>query len=101
MAKQPLVVIDNGVIDSLLADPRIASQIPCLANPPAAKRVSSCGGCGGGVQSVDYGAIKTCLALLDSAGLRQVKSFLGAGQVRVYRSTKNSAGKTVTVKHTR
>lgn len=93
-----LVVIDNGTIDQLLRTPNVATQIPCLANPPPAPGFKPC--CGGYSSQVDYAALKNCLAMLDSASLKIVKQALGASQVRVFRATTHH-GKNVTVRHTR
>lgn len=93
-----LVTIDNGVIDQLLRTPAVARAIPCLAKPPPAKGFAPC--CGGYSGHVDYGAIKQCLALLDSAGLKLVKEALGARQIRIFRSTTHR-GRPGTVRHTR
>lgn len=95
-----LVVIDNATIDSLLRAEELLRYIPCLANPQKAATVRR--GCcdDGGSAAVDYGAIKNCLAGLDTVNTRRIKDFLGATQIRFYRPSQRD-GKPVTIKHTK
>lgn len=81
MALRPLVVIDNGVIDALMADPAVMTLFPsCFANlRPAAGGCRKC-------QKKDmaaYAATKECLLAAPSDARERLKTMLQTEQVRI------------------
>lgn len=95
MSEGALVTIDNSVIDRLLGNAALTAKIPFLQSPPRANRRSCCD-----AGTIDYRAIKSWLAGVDTKTLGLIKQTLGAGKIRFYRPTRHN-NKTVTVKHTK
>ena len=93
-----LVVIDDGLIMSLLNDTKLSAQIPCLYNKREMFRTSA-GGCGSCArkklekQRKELSTIKTCLGNLAPDKKQILKTHLGADQVRIFYV--DGAGKTV------
>jgi hypothetical protein len=93
-----LVVIDDGLILSLLNDTAFAAQIPCLYNKKEIFRTGA-GGCGACArkrqerQRKEMATIKMCLAGMGADKKEALKQKLNAEQIRVMYV--NSAGQVV------
>ena len=97
-----LVIIDNSLIDALLRDQKLVSELPgCLANPPTTRGGAGCNSCGGGALRVEYNQIKTCLAGLDDTHLSILKRHLDAKRIRLIYPRRTPGGKIQGVEHTR
>ena len=96
--KQPLVVVDDSVIQRLLANPQAVAALPFLKDVQQSARAAHCSSCD--PANVDYAAVKNSLAALDSAGLRALKTILNAERIRFFRPTRHQ-NRPVVVKHTR
>lgn len=85
---QQLVVVDDGLILSLLQDNEFATQIPCLYNKKEIFRTSS-GGCGACArkkqerQRKEMATIKMCLAGMSAEKKEALKKKLNAEQIRI------------------
>jgi hypothetical protein len=83
---QDLVIVENSTIGSMLADPDVVSQLPCLQNAAAASPAKKgCGKCGrkNTAKAAEYTGIKNCLAGMSSNGKRKLKTLLHAKKVRI------------------
>ena len=80
-----LAVVDNSLLDAMLADPRVAADFAGCLGPLAAAPAAGCGSCQGRKRKAAdaYDAAKLCLAGLDDTGRRLLKEALHAGQVRI------------------
>ena len=83
-----LVVVDDGLIMSLLQDNEFAAQIPCLYNKKEIFRAAA-GGCGACArkkhdrQRREMATIKMCLAGMSADKKEVLKKKLNAEQVRI------------------
>lgn len=85
---RPLVVIDDGIIFSLLNDAAFAASIPCLQNKKEifATSLSSCGSCARKRQErqkKEMTTIKACLAGMSTEKKNELKKRLNAQQARI------------------
>jgi hypothetical protein len=95
---QDLVVIEDGVILSLVSKPEFTQSIPCLANKAEMLKTSG-GGCGSCAAKrraraqQTMSGIKSCLAALSPQKKTELKQLLNAKQLRVVYT--NASGKVV------
>jgi hypothetical protein len=97
MAQHDLLVIDNSTIDRLLTNPQVLAAIPSLRRPPS---IPGHRPCCGSTSTVDYAAIKTSLAGLNSQAAQVIKDALNTRQIRFFRQTTHN-GKPAVVRVTR
>lgn len=93
-----LVVIDDGLIFTMLNDNAFASTIPCFFNKREIfnQPLSSCGSCAQKTQDrrrKEMATIKMCLAALSPEKKQELRTLLDAEQVRVVYV--NNAGQVV------
>jgi hypothetical protein len=95
-----VVVIEDGTIFTMLNDPKIVSEIPCLFGKRDVFRTSS-GGCGACARKratqrgMELTRIKACLAALSQEKRTVLKNLLDAETVRVVYT--NTSGQVVQV----
>lgn len=83
-----LVVVDDGLILSLLNDNEFSAKIPCLLNKKEIFRAAA-GGCGSCArkrqdrQKREMATIKMCLAGMSVEKKAELKTKLNADQVRI------------------
>lgn len=94
-----MVIIDNGIIDKLLGDPQVLAAIPALRNPPMVDGRQA--GCCGVPSAIDYAAIKTQLAGLDTQTVGMLKRKLNTDKIRFFRPGRTKEGKAGIVRVTR
>jgi len=82
---RPLVVVDDALLDAMIADAGLRESLASCLGPLAAAEAKACGKCGGRPRRPReaYAAAKACLAFLDDEGRRRLKAALRASQVRV------------------
>lgn len=81
MAQRPLVVIENSVIDSLMADPAVATLFSsCFAS--IVVKQGNCSKCQK-KNVAGYAAAKECLLNQPTAARERLKALLGAQEVRI------------------
>ena len=94
-----VVHITNDIIDTLLSNASVVALVPCLQH---VREVSPSGCCTGntGAVTLDYQAVKDCIAMTDSSSIQIIRGALHAKAIVVHRQTTH-AGRRVSVKHTR
>lgn len=96
-----LVVIDDGLILSLLTDDAFAASIPCLYNKKEIFRTGANTGCGACArkrqdrQRKEMATIKMCLAGMSADKKESLKKKLNAEQARIMYA--NAGGQVVQV----
>ena len=86
MADTGLLVIEDGFINKMLANPRYLIAFPFLKQYAAKAPKRSCGGCGrkSSQKSIDYTEIKRTLVAMPTAHKAKLLDLTGRQSVRIF-----------------
>jgi hypothetical protein len=97
MARVPLLIVEDAVINGMLKNPSITNEFPFMKTAAdkmvAAPKGRGCGRCGrrkNRANAVDYASIKTAIGSLPKSRKARLKDLLQADKVRVYYVNSNN-----------